>query len=199
MKALLIADEKKSVERIKNLLEKQGYDTIIYSVFIKALDNLEEIAPHLIIINACEFPRQWKMLCQYIKSFNSFKSQIILLTDSTFSSEEKNKALYLGVNNFFDFSLSDETFNNLLGKENKVLQIQSVFINPHTFALVTGKSFLKNNELIFDSDNASSISSISQGEKITLYLNSNNQFSCQNALVKNINSSQIKFSLEEVL
>ena len=45
MKALLVADDEKAINNISEVLKSAGYDTIVYKWFLKALDNIEEIAP----------------------------------------------------------------------------------------------------------------------------------------------------------
>jgi hypothetical protein len=103
MKALLIADNELAIENISTVVKAAGYDIIVYRWLLKALDNIEEIAPHLIIVSANDYPRHWKTLVQFVKSGICEQiPQIILYTDSNFSQEEKNKANTLGVRGFFD-------------------------------------------------------------------------------------------------
>ena len=64
MKALLVADDEKAINNISEVLKAAGYDTIVYTWLLKALDNIEEIAPHLIIVSTGDYPRHWKTLAQ---------------------------------------------------------------------------------------------------------------------------------------
>ena len=103
MKAIIVADNKKAVDNIAQVLEIAGYDVIVYKWLLKALDNIEEIKPHLIIVNAKEYPRHWKTITQFAKSaFGAYKPQIILFTDGDFPYEEYEKAQILRVRGMFD-------------------------------------------------------------------------------------------------
>ena len=60
MKALIITEDSIISSKIKAIAEGYGLDTIIYKWFLKALDNIEEIQPDVIILNSSEYPRLWK-------------------------------------------------------------------------------------------------------------------------------------------
>jgi len=103
MKALLVADDEKAINNISEVLKAAGYDTIVYKWLLKALDNIEEVAPHLIIVSTGDYPRHWKTLAQYATAgFGDYKPQIILYTDENFSEEEHKKAEALHVRGTFD-------------------------------------------------------------------------------------------------
>lgn len=103
MKALLVADDEKAINNISEVLKAAGYDTIVYTWLLKALDNIEEIAPHLIIVSTGDYPRHWKTLAQYATAgFGDYKPQIILYTDENFNEEEHKKAEALHVRGTFD-------------------------------------------------------------------------------------------------
>lgn len=103
MKALLVADDEKAINNISEVLKAAGYDTIVYKWLLKALDNIEEVAPHLIIVSTGDYPRHWKTLAQYATAgFGDYKPQIILYTDENFNEEEHKKAEALHVRGTFD-------------------------------------------------------------------------------------------------
>lgn len=103
MKALLVADDEKAITNISEVLKSAGYDTIVYKWLLKALDNIEEIAPHLIVISTGDYPRHWKTLAQYSSiGIGDYKPQIILYTDENFNEEEQKKAEILQVRGTFD-------------------------------------------------------------------------------------------------
>ena len=80
MKALLISDNENITSPLDSFLKQNGYDTIIYTWLLKALDNVEEIKPDLIILSAEEYPRHWKTLIQFSKSsIGSQNVKIILI------------------------------------------------------------------------------------------------------------------------
>ena len=103
MKALLIADNPQAIDNISQILETAGYDVITYKWLLKALDNIEEISPHLIIVSAKDYPRHWKTLAQYAQTvFASYKPQIILYAEGGLDDEEKSKAQALKVRGIFE-------------------------------------------------------------------------------------------------
>lgn len=103
MKALLIANSARTIDNISQVLEAAGYDVIIYRWLLKALDNIEEISPHLIIISAKEYPRHWKILAQFATTFfTSYQPQIILYAQGGLDDEDTRKANILKVRGVFD-------------------------------------------------------------------------------------------------
>ena len=102
MKALLVVDDEKAINNLSEVLKSAGYDTIVYKWLLKALDNIEEIAPHLIVISTADYPRHWKTLAQYASSgFGDYTAQVILYSDENFSEEEQRKAETLRVRGTF--------------------------------------------------------------------------------------------------
>ncbi len=102
MKALLIADNQTVIDNIGTVLKSAGYDIITYRYFLKALDNIEEISPHLIVISTQDYPRHWKTLAQFsTTNFGGYIPEIILFTGNDFSEEEKKKAKALNVRGTF--------------------------------------------------------------------------------------------------
>jgi hypothetical protein len=99
MKVLIIAESEKTVTSLKALFKTQtGYEIISYRQLIKAMDNVEEISPTIIVISAVDFPRHWKVFMQYVNSvFSSLICDIVLIVDSKFDDIEKQKAETLGV------------------------------------------------------------------------------------------------------
>ena len=103
MKALLVADNEKAIENISQVLKTAGYDTIVYRWLLKALDNIEEISPHLIVVSTADYPRHWKTLAQYATTyFGDYRPQLVLFTDENFNEEEQKKADFLKVRGCFD-------------------------------------------------------------------------------------------------
>lgn len=123
MKALLVADNDKVINNITPVLKVAGYDTIVYRWLLKALDNIEEIGPHLIIISTKDYPRHWKTMAQFVKSgIGGHVPQIILFTPEDFSEDEKKKAEALGVRGTFDSVEVDglDILRNILKKQNDI-------------------------------------------------------------------------------
>lgn len=105
MKAMIISEEQSVLLKTESILKANGVDCIQYSWLMKALDNLEEIHPALIIVNAKEYPRHWKTLAQFVRtSFSDVK--VILFTPEDLDNEENKKAVTLGI--LFRFSSFEE-------------------------------------------------------------------------------------------
>lgn len=113
MKAIVVAENKSTIAKISSALNEVGYDVIVYRWLLKALDNLEEIAPHLVVISTVDYPRHWKILTQYIQStFKDNPPEIVLYTSEDFSSSELNKANALNIKGHFS-SDSEEGLKKL--------------------------------------------------------------------------------------
>jgi hypothetical protein len=102
MKALIISEDEKVYSTLDEILKKAAYDTIIYKWLLKALDNIEEIRPDLIVVSSSEYPRHWKTLVQFVKSgIGGDNVQIYLYEPTPVSKEDEEKARILGVSGCF--------------------------------------------------------------------------------------------------
>ena len=104
MKALIVLEDKEKLSLLKKKLTNAGFDTICYQWLMKALDNLEEISPHLVIISAEDYPRHWKVFVQHVKAnFSDNQTEIYLLASSK-DSVESDKVKILGIKDvIYDF------------------------------------------------------------------------------------------------
>ena len=103
MKALIISEDENVYTTLNDKLSKAGYDTIIYKWLLKALDNIEEIRPDLIVVSSSEYPRHWKTLVQFVKSgIGGDDVQIYLYEPNPISDEDQEKAKILGITGYFD-------------------------------------------------------------------------------------------------
>ena len=103
MKALIISDANDIINEFTEYYKSQNYDIIVYRWLMKALDNIEEIDPDLIFINATEYPRHWKTLCQYVKGINK-NPKIVLFTSLPLSNEDREKAECLQIDSIVNSS-----------------------------------------------------------------------------------------------
>lgn len=150
MKALLISDDESIVTPLDSYLKNHQFDTIIYKWLIKALDNIEEIKPDLIVISAAEYPRHWKTLVQFVKSgIGGDNVKIFLYEPSPLSDEDKLKARKLQVSYFA--TLEETDLKKLISSffpEGDIL-----FNHPKTNAVYSAKLFRKDDKRIqFKSD-----------------------------------------------
>ncbi|MDR3201053.1 MAG: hypothetical protein LBT68_06295 [Spirochaetales bacterium] len=109
MKVLLVADR----EELKLFLEKElalrGARLVHYWHPIKAMDNVDEMAPEMIIFSARDFPRHWKPFLVYFRAHSPEAAKIpfVLLRGESFSDDEVKKAEYLGVSDVLPEALDN--------------------------------------------------------------------------------------------
>ena len=103
MKALVISERPEIIDFVSPLLKDKGFDIIHYKWIIKALDNIEEIQPDLIVLNAGEYPRHWKTLAGFVQSGIGGNDVKVYLYETTpLSQDDAKKADGLGVLSFID-------------------------------------------------------------------------------------------------
>jgi len=104
----VLGSDEKSLA-ISKQTEPLGYEIIHYCHVLKAMDNIDEIHPHAIIVSAQDFPRHWKILVRFVRTVMTKEScPIILLKGDNFPEEEKSKASFLGVNLQLNETLNDQ-------------------------------------------------------------------------------------------
>ncbi len=156
MKLLVVAQR----EDLKNLvayhLNPVGFEILYYSDPVKVIENLDELNPEMLLINAADFPRHWKPMLKLLRE-NKSKDQsvfVILVQDPPF--EEAAKASHLGINGIIDAGLPEKKqmrrleelyrryrsvkdqrrFQRLYPSEEDKLRL--IFSHPRTLAIVTG-------------------------------------------------------------
>ena len=162
MKALIISEDEKVYSVLNSVLQKAGYETIIYKWLLKALDNIEEIRPDCIVVSSSEYPRHWKTLVQFVKSgIGGDDVEIYLYEPNPMSDEDEEKARVLGITDYFtelDTAVLEQKFcklepevptvSNIVEdsqppKEEEKAEIPStghfMFTNPVTNKYVWGK------------------------------------------------------------
>lgn len=117
MKALIVGDSDDVITNFSQSLESLGYDIISYRWIMKALDNVEEINPQLILISAEDYPRHWKTFIQYVNGLSISQPDIFLFTQEHFGENENRKAKWLGVKAIV--STPDEILLNYNSTENE--------------------------------------------------------------------------------
>lgn len=112
MKALVISDRPEIIDYVTPLLKEKGFDIIHYRWIIKALDNIEEIQPDVIVLSAGEYPRHWKTLSGFVQSGIGGNDVKMYLYETTpLSDEDQKKAEGLGVLSF------DKEFTDIIQKD----------------------------------------------------------------------------------
>lgn len=110
MKALIIADNDNLIDLCGSVLKNAGCEIIIYRWLLKALDNIEEIAPDIIAIDAGSYPRHWKIVAQYTAS-TEVGCRLFLFSEKQISSSEMRKADFLGIEKIFCLDSEDTEEN----------------------------------------------------------------------------------------
>ncbi|MCK5674328.1 MAG: PilZ domain-containing protein [Spirochaetales bacterium] len=158
MKTLLVIEHDNLKDQVIEHLAPRGFDFIHYRSPIKALDNIEEIKPDLVIFSAVDFPRHWKPFITLLRSFLSKeKSVFILLKGNQFPSEESTKASALDVNGIISDDFSNPAvlgqLEDIFTRYNVIddkrisrrylnyitMDIEFTFIHPLTLSLVNGE------------------------------------------------------------
>lgn len=125
MKALIISDDENLVKSTSSFLENKDYDIIVYKWLLKALDNIEEIRPNLIVVSSSEYPRHWKTLVQFVKSgIGGEDVQIYLYEPTPLSKDDEDKAKVLGINGYF--TSVDELENMFNPVDDEVPSVDSI-------------------------------------------------------------------------
>ena len=98
MKLLLVLGSDDTFNLISLFVKPLGFEIVRYNHVLKAMDNIDEIAPHAIVISARDFPRHWKTMVQFVRNERSKEvCPIIILKGENFPVEEASKASFLGV------------------------------------------------------------------------------------------------------
>jgi len=177
MKALLISDLPRSTDDLQPLFSEYKFDLIHYRSPLKALDNIEEISPDIIVINARDFPRHWKPITQHIR-WDTSKEEvlIVLLTPNDFSTDDADKAMFLGVQGVIaikepcNFKGILEELGMIFDRYNykhiKNLEksVQFLFTNPINETIITGTvKNLTDKGLVFLPDMPANTSNLTAG------------------------------------
>lgn len=156
MKSLLISENENHTSLLFSALTESGIETIRYRWFLKALDNIEEISPDFIMIDADDFPRHWKILCAYTKSAVFEKPmKIVLYSEKGLSEAELKTSRELDV---FKTIVSSD-------KDNIKSELESLFENipakscsgtdyflPTVDSIFSGEDFLVSVDNLFENE-----------------------------------------------
>ncbi len=179
MKALLIAEDEQTVAAIVPAIKKAGAEVIVYRWLLKALDNVEEIAPDAVVISTAEYPRHWKTFVQFTKSgIGGVVPKVILYNSRPMDDKEKSKARSLGVFGMIqslDADGLEELENYLTGKKGSDFasaahnsnKFEFVFTNPKSKCLVTGVvNRCEGGRIEFTSDVEDFVQNLQEGDAI---------------------------------
>ncbi|MFP4510805.1 MAG: PilZ domain-containing protein [Spirochaetota bacterium] len=157
MKALLVTERQALRETVDHHLKPQGISVIHYGNPLKAMDNIIEIDPEIVLFSARDFPRHWKPFLIFLRNHRERRSAIfVLLIPAKFDSDEAAKAQHLGVNGIVRDSLHEpaqrDKLKAIVSRYKKIEDHRAnqrytpddsdgmvfVFSHPGNYALVTG-------------------------------------------------------------
>lgn len=186
MKLLLVAEKNTTRELLIGRLKPRGFEFIHYHSPIKAMDNIDEIEPDVVLFSAEDFPRHWKPFIKFLRETrNREQTAFVLLTGDSFPFEEAAKANHLEVSGIV--SETPEDRNELRKLEDIVMRycsltedrndlryvpsddehIEFLFTHPGNYRLVTGILYdLSGGGAAFVPDDPKSIGDIPAGSTI---------------------------------
>lgn len=157
MKLMLVADEPALKPFLERNFSFQQADVIHYDNPIKAMDNVGEIQPAVVLFSASDFPRHWKPFAIFLRNtFSRHEAIFILLIGENFDPEDANKAEFLEVNAVLDEDLSSgQTLERIRGIITRYHQnsdirrsvrfipspgdnVHLAFTNPYSFSICAG-------------------------------------------------------------
>ena len=96
---MLIVHKDETSQILEQNLHPMGFEFIIYRNPLKAMDNIEEVKPDIVIFSAADFPRHWKPFLNLLrKDRKKDECVMVLLVGDFFPFEEAAKAVYLQAN-----------------------------------------------------------------------------------------------------
>jgi hypothetical protein len=118
MKLMMVLGTGDIYAKFNAILKPLAVETIVYRHIQKAMDNIEEIGPDVIIIDTGAFPRHWKSFVQFIRETGGKKPcPVILVKGADFSPAEQDKAVFLGV---------DAVVSGTLSGRGEIATVQSI-------------------------------------------------------------------------
>jgi hypothetical protein len=157
MKILLVSNRQELGNLVNTHFRPHGSELIHYFNPIKAMDNLDEIDPDVILFSAQDFPRHWKPFAAFLRDQRTRdESVFVLLEGHGLPEEEAEKAQHLAVNALVGEDLSDSSelarLKDVVSRYKKLDEgrtehryvphgpddIHFAFTHPSTFQVVTG-------------------------------------------------------------
>ncbi|MFW5716369.1 MAG: PilZ domain-containing protein [Spirochaetota bacterium] len=108
MKILLVSERDELKAYIRRNFMPRGAEIIQYYNPIKAMDNLDEVEPDVVLFSAQDFPRHWKPFLIFLRDSKAREQCVfVILTGDEFDHEEADKAQALQVNGIVHERLED--------------------------------------------------------------------------------------------
>ena len=108
MRILLVCERDEIKTTIRRNFMPRGAEIIQYYNPIKAMDNLDEVDPDVVLFSAQDFPRHWKPFLIFLRNSKAREQCVfVLLRGGEFSADEADKAQALEVNGIMWEHLED--------------------------------------------------------------------------------------------
>lgn len=157
MKIMLIYDKDETYQTLEQHLHPRGFEFITYKNPLKAMDNIDEVNPDIVLFSAEDFPRHWKPFLNLLrKDRGKDICVVILLVGDFFPFEEAAKAVHLQINGIIGEDLKDKRkmmhIEGLLSRYKMIRdsrkgsryipdeydEIEFIFSHPESLKLITG-------------------------------------------------------------
>jgi hypothetical protein len=157
MKLMLVADRKELKDSSEYHFLPLGFDVVWYRNPVKAMDNFDEVSPHVVIFSSDDFPRHWKPFCSFLRSMKTNEECLFILTSTTeLESDEASKFTTLGVSALVTEDFADrvniQKLEQLFSRYHSIEQnriknryyfddenaLSMVFHHPKSLTLITG-------------------------------------------------------------
>lgn len=178
---MLVSETQDKSKDLIKFFKEESINMVHYNSPMKALDNLQEIMPDMLVMDAIDFPRHWKIMSQYLRYDKSKNDVVILLiVNDLFSAVEVDKAVKVGVQGVINV---DESYDVVVKKASDILskykcltfrkgrrggceipasECSFLFVEPSTGSIVTGKvKDIKSSSILFIPD--TSLKSLEKG------------------------------------
>ena len=155
---LIVAQDRTLKDRFESFFGNLGYRSIQYTNPLKALDNLDEIRPDVVVCSSSDYPRHWKLIVKQIRDTRGRDDAVVILTvPDGYDPEEADKAAFLGVNILFPERLETvEDFRTLDSRISRYKtppdrdrgftwvpgdadRITFLFKHPYEFRMISGR------------------------------------------------------------
>lgn len=157
MKILLVLEKEITKTNLVVHLRPRGFEFIHYRNPIKAMDNIDEIDPDIVLFSAEDFPRHWKPFLRLLRDEHTKEDTVfILFVGDDFPFEEAAKAVHLNANGIINEDLRDNRkmlhIEGLLSRYKMLKdrrddhryipdsydEIEFLFTHPESMKLITG-------------------------------------------------------------
>ena len=158
MRAMLVSTREELREALALHFSPHQMEIVRYGHPLKAMDNLEELRPDVILWSTRDYPRHWKPFMPLLRqSFDRDDCAMVLLHNNDLVAKETEALKILGINGMVLEDLTDpDTISQLRGiisrykpiSENRGVRrytvkshdrISALFANPRTLRLVRGR------------------------------------------------------------